>query len=195
VRQIAFRTAIAVLVVGAVAIAQKKQLRDPQSFEFKEAVIPKAVVNSYQADGGFGNHPRGSEDPVFAAQELLGRPTDTSITISAAAMKDVEAYYEYGTKPGAYSSRTQPVMFVAGEPKFVQIDKLKPKTRYYYRMEYKESGATKYAPRAEHSSYTQRAPGSTFTYVLQFDPHMMAGNDPEAYKLSLKRWPPTSPIS
>ena len=66
------------LAGAAVLLSQSRQARDPRSFEFKEAVQDtKTVIFSQQSTAGFGEHPRGSDDLLFIAQELLGRPTGT----------------------------------------------------------------------------------------------------------------------
>jgi Calcineurin-like phosphoesterase len=177
----------AVLLASAFGGAQTASTRDPRSFPFLEAADPKAVTQTEQSPYGTGTHPKGVSDPLFSAQELLGRPTDTSITISAEAVKPLEIYYEYGTKPGVYSGKTAPVMFAAGEPKHVLVDQLKPNTQYYYRMRYRESGTETFRARPEHFFHTQRPPGSTFTFDLHFDPHLAADSDEEAYRMSLRR--------
>ncbi len=177
----------AVLLIAAYVGAQSPQFRDPKNFPFKEAVNPSAVINPEASPYTYGPHELGVTDPLFFAQEMLGRPTDTAITVNAAAIKNLEVYYEYGTKPGSYTGKTEAATHPANEPFHVLIDKLKPNTRYYYRMRYREPGAANFTARAEHSFYTQRAPGSTFTYVVQFDPHMLENNDDNAYRSSLRK--------
>lgn len=178
----------ALAFITLVAFAQQREHRDPRSFPFNEAVQePAAVIVTQRSSVMYGNHPRGTDDKLFSAQELLGRPTDTSITINASAINDLDAYYEYGPAPGSYTSQTTPIRFSANEPVHVLIGGLKPNTRYYYRMRYKELNAAEFSARTEHTFHTQRPPGSTFTYVVQFDPHMMETNDPEAFKLSLNK--------
>ena len=178
---------VSLVALVAAAIAQQKY-RDPRSFEYKESLTDtKAVTATDRSTGGYGTQPRGTDDPLFVAQELLGRPTDKSVTVNVAARKNVDAYFEYGTKAGSYTGKTEAVKFIEGVPANVLIDNLKPNTRYYYRMRYKEAGATTFAARAEHSFMTQRPPGSTYTFVIQFDPHLLAANDMDAYKLSLSK--------
>ncbi len=169
------------------AVAQNKKFRDPRSYPFTESANPGAVVVPQPSTSGFGEHARGSNDPLFVAQELVGRPTDTSVTIDAKAVKALEVYYEYGTRSGAYTGKTTPKVFSPNEPFNVQIDNLKPNTEYFYRMRYRDLDDKTFNTRAEHSFHTARTPGSTFTYVLQFDPHMVEGNNEEAYKLTLKK--------
>lgn len=89
---------------AAVAVAQE-QYRDPRSFAFEEAVTEvEEVVQTARSTVMYTDHPRGTNDPLFIAQELLGRPTDTAVTVNAAALSDLEAYYEFGTEPGSYEA-------------------------------------------------------------------------------------------
>jgi len=148
------------------------------------AVLVTAVLAWAQAE--LGTHTRATNDPVFIAEEMLGRPTDTTITVNASAAKDLEVYYEYGTRPGTYTGKTAVTKFPAHEGVNVLLDNLKSNTQYYYRMQYREAGAKAYMARAEHSFWTHRPPGSTYTFAVQFDPHLDDNTDDATYKLSLQ---------
>ena len=115
---------------------------------------------------------QGSAQPKFIATELLGRPTDKSVTVSAIADRNLEVYFEYGTAPGIYNNRTLTATFAGGTPMRTVIDNLQPNTRYYYRMRYRESGAPQFSTRDERTFVTQRAKGSTFKFVLLADSHL-----------------------
>lgn len=172
-------------VAGAIA---QTQHRDPRTFNYSESVTDtKAVIVTERSTDTYGNQPRGTDDPLLIAQELLGRPTSSSATVNVASRKEMEAYFEYGTTQGTYSGRTAVVKLGAGVPTHTLMDGLKANTRYYYRMRYREVGASSFSARIEHSFITQRPPGSTYTFVVQFDPHLLASNDMDAYKLSLKK--------
>jgi len=171
------------LLLAGNALAQ----RDPRSFTFPGSANPAEVTHPEPSPYGSGTHPRGTDDPLFIAQELLGRPTATSISIDVAPRKALEIYYEYGTKPGVYTGKTDPRVFTANEPFHSLIDKLKPDTRYYYRMRYRDPDARVFSSRAEHSFHTQRAPGKSFTFDVEFDPHMIENSSEEAFTLSLKK--------
>jgi hypothetical protein len=107
----------------------------------------------------------------FTATELLGRPTDGSVTVNMFADEDLEVYFEYGTESGVYTGQTDTTVFTGGEPIEVVIHGLQPNTRYYYRMVYRQTGETEWMEREEHSFHTQRAKGDTFTFTLQADSH------------------------
>lgn len=131
--------------------------------------------------------PTQTSEVQFTATELLGRPTDTSITVNMIAGSAVEAYFEYGSTSGEYTARTRKATYAAGDRIEVVIDGLTPNTRYYYQMQYRSPGAAQFVPRAENTFHTQRATGSTFTFTVQSDSHIYdkKGNHP-LYEIALK---------
>ena len=138
------------------------------------------------SNAGLGTHQRMVSDPLFFAQELLGRPTDSQVTINAGAIAAQEIYYEYGVAPGNYTARTRPVTLSPGEPTNVLLTGLKADTQYYYRMRHRAPGNGEFTARPEHAFHTARAPGSAFTFVVQFDPHMDENTSEEVYRQSLR---------
>jgi hypothetical protein len=106
-----------------------------------------------------------STNPDFIATEILGRPTDSSITVNLVPSVPMEIYYEYGTTPGSYSAQITPQSAAGGEPLETLIDGLQPNTRYYYRLRYNGTQGQ------ERTFMTQRAPGSSFTFAIQGDSH------------------------
>lgn len=153
--------------------------------QFQQAADPAAVYNPGRSTSGLGSHVRATNDPVLLAQEMLGRPTDTTMTINAASHKDLEIFYEYGTKSGTYTGKTPVTLHKAKDPVDTTIEGLKGNTQYFYRLNYREPGTQKFTARTERSFWTQRAPGSTFTFTVQFDPHLDERSDAETYKMSL----------
>jgi len=111
---------------------------------------------------------------AFAGEELLCRPTGSSITINVVPDEEIELYYEYGTSSGVYTAQTSATTAAAGEPSNVTLNGLAPNTRYYYRMQYRTPGEG-WVARPEHSFHTQRAQGSTFTFTIIADSHMSGG--------------------
>jgi phosphodiesterase/alkaline phosphatase D-like protein len=112
---------------------------------------------------------------AFTGEELLGKPTDTSITINIVPDTTIEYHYQYGTSPGSYTSQTSNETATGGQPHEVVIAGLAPNTHYYYRMRYHlpGEGETDWVERSEHSFWTQRPPGSTFTFTISSDSHAM----------------------
>jgi hypothetical protein len=104
--------------------------------------------------------------------EIVGRPTNNSITIQAFFDADVEVSIQYGTIMGNYPSSTPWQNFMANEPAEVLVSGLLVDTKYYYLLNYRLPGTTTTITRPEHSFHTQRPAGSTFKFVVQADPHM-----------------------
>ena len=82
-----------------------------------------------------------AQTATFTAQELLGKPTDTSVTINIVPASNIQYRYEYGTASGSYAHQTSPVNATGGQPSEVTITGLNPDTLYYYRMVYDADGS------------------------------------------------------
>jgi phosphodiesterase/alkaline phosphatase D-like protein len=105
------------------------------------------------------------------ASELVGRPTDSSITINLMTGQGLEAYVEYGTISGVYAGSTASASFSDGIVEVV-LSGLSPDTSYYYRVRYRPIGSTAtFLSRGEHTFHTQRPRTGTFTFVVQSDSH------------------------
>ena len=109
----------------------------------------------------------------FTGEELLGTPTDTSITINIVPATTIEYHCQYGTSSGSYTGQTSNVIATGGQPHEVIMSGLTPNTQYYYRMQYHAPGdaMNDWVNRAEHSFWTQRSGGSTFTFTITSDSH------------------------
>ena len=118
--------------------------------------------------------------------EVLGRPTDTTITMSILFDKSVNVYWEYGISSGSYTLNTPIYTTIADTPIEVVFNNLIANTKYYYRTKYKLVGTSMYINGAEHFFQTQRKPGSTFSFVVEADPHLDSNCTPEAYKITLQ---------
>ena len=131
-------------------------------------VLASCVAPVLQALGG---EIYASAAVTFAATELLGRPTDTSITVNVVPSGNGQVYFEYGTAAGVYASQTSTAALVSGTPTNVVIQGLTPNTRYYYRMVSSSDGIN-WAAGDEHSFQTMRSPGSTFSFTITSDSHV-----------------------
>lgn len=118
--------------------------------------------------------------------ELLCRPTDHSITIQITFSDSAEVQVDYGTSSGVYSNSTSWQMFGAGQFAQMILNGLTPDTKYYYRINHKVPGTTLVINRPEHSFHTQRQTGSSFSFVVQADPHLDEQSDTNLYKRCLK---------
>lgn len=119
----------------------------------------------------------------WLGQELLGRVGATSATINVVFDTTAQVYVEYGPVSATYSARTPTQTASAGVPLNISLTELTANTRYYYRVQYALTG--NFAARPERSFITQRPRGTTFSFVIQADPHMDNNSSADAYQLTL----------
>ena len=112
---------------------------------------------------------------TFIGKELLGRPTDRSVTINLYSLIDTDVYVEYGTTPGRYTYITRCYLNNPAEKAIeIKLNRLRPDTQYYYRIAYRKAGVGRFEKGVEHSFHTQRAKGSSFVFAIQADEHLQA---------------------
>lgn len=134
------------------------------------AVVP-AIWGSGKAAPAQKDRRSLTAGPAASLSQILGRPTDRSITLSLLSANDLEAYIEYGTTSGKYTQKSAPVSLKAGVPTEIEMTGLKTDTKYYYRVKSRQAGASAYTDGTECFFHTQRKPGSTFVFALQGDSH------------------------
>jgi hypothetical protein len=118
--------------------------------------------------------------------EILGRPTDKSVTLSALFDQVVQVYFEYGTIPGVYSHQTAIFNSLPQIPIVTDLSELLPDTRYFYRTVYKTQNQSAYYYGPQRSFHTQRAAGSSFTFTIEADEHLYdIKGVPDLYKICL----------
>lgn len=127
---------------------------------------------------------------IISAQsysEILGRPTDTSVTMNIMFDQSMEVYWEIGSTSGTYSTTTATYTTVDSLPIEVDFNNLLPNNRYYYRSRYRPSGSSSsFAIGNQHSFHTQRPRGSTFSFAVEADPHLDTNTIPASYTLTLQ---------
>ncbi len=118
--------------------------------------------------------------------EILGRPTDKSISVEVIFGNDVEACVQYGTTSGVLPNQSNWQTFKGNEAAEIVVSGLLSNTKYVYRLCYRNVGATTFVTRLEHSFQTQRAVGQSFTFVVQADPHVDEQSDTTLYSRCLQ---------
>lgn len=118
--------------------------------------------------------------------EILGRPTNTSITMSVLFDTNAEVYWEYGTETGKYTNKTNTYKLVTNVPQEIDFNDLKPNTKYFYRIAYKSGTSTSYVMGLEHTFQMPRPAGNTFSFAVEADPHLDENSVPESLTLTMK---------
>lgn len=127
-----------------------------------------------------------STDTVrFICKELLGRPTNNSVTINFCADQNIDAYVEYGTQQTIYTNQTSANNYPANVPVNIIINNLTNGTTYFYRLRYRLTGTQGFLARDEHSFKTAKPKGTSFTFAVEADPHLDGNTNPDLFKLTL----------
>ena len=105
--------------------------------------------------------------------EILGRPTAYSVTMSILFDQKTDVYWEYGIAPGTYTLLTTNNVAEKNIPLEFDFTGLAADTRYFYRTRYRLNGTTgSFLAGPEHTFHTQRAPESSFTFTIEADEHL-----------------------
>jgi len=102
---------------------------------------------------------------------IIGRPTDTTVTLSVLAAADSECFLEYGQEKNRYSRKSVCFKVNAGIPHEYTLTGLIPNCRYYYRVQRRGAGDADFHAEAESTWITRRAAGSEFVFGVQGDSH------------------------
>ena len=104
--------------------------------------------------------------------EILGRPTNSSVTLNILFDQPGEVYGEIGTSSGSYKSTTRVYTSQESVPIVAEFTNLITNTKYYYRTRYRATGTTgSFFAGPEHTFHTQRSAGETFVFTVESDPH------------------------
>jgi hypothetical protein len=113
-----------------------------------------------------------TEGNIGDCNELLGRPTSSSVTMNIIFSSESEVYWEIGTSAGTYNKTTDSFVAKKDVPLVTDFSNLLPNTRYYYQTRYRANGTDNtFIAGTEHSFMTCRSPGSTFVFTVEADPH------------------------
>ena len=122
---------------------------------------------------------------LFAGEELLGCLTASSVSVNVVISAPAEVFYEYGTVSKNYPEKTKLQNSPANIPIVTLLEGLKPDTKCFYRLNYRMD-KKEFIAGEEHCFHTARAAGSTFTFIVEADPHLDENSAPEMFKNALK---------
>lgn len=138
---------------------------------------PLSLSQNQSGRRGGGQNPGRSREyplPTQMWQEgsiLLGCPTSTSVDLSINLTDDAQGWIEFGPEGEGFVSKTSKFSLRKGEPFQTKIEELKANSAYHYRLLIQKSGSSEVITSPEHRIQTQRAKGSTFSFMVQGDSH------------------------
>ncbi|MCE1197633.1 MAG: metallophosphoesterase [Marinilabiliales bacterium] len=116
---------------------------------------------------------------------ILGRPTQSSITLNVLFRAKEEAYWEWGTVSGSYGNKSATSAVEKDVPLEVELTNLAADTKYYYRTRHRVAGESSFLAGPEYSFRTARST-SSFVFAIEADPHLDTNSDTASYALTLK---------
>jgi len=122
----------------------------------------------------------------FPGNVLLGKPTTDSITLSLLAPAAADLFIQYGKITNNYDLQTNVYSLQKDHTLDIQVTGLSKDTRYYYRICHKTAIDSDFKAGTEDTFITQRAPGESFVFTIDADPHWDDNTDPAKVKLAFQ---------
>jgi hypothetical protein len=117
--------------------------------------------------------------PNHEVDVILGRPTDSSVTVSVCAYREVEGIVEYGAGDVRYGSWTEVFGLGVREAIHVELRGLSGREQWY-RLGVRERGKDwRFGERQAFRLQARR--GDVFRFGMQADSHLDYNTDPELY--------------
>ncbi len=119
-------------------------------------------------------------------KEFLGKPTQKSIAMKVFFDALVEISVQYGLSSGKYTMESPWQAVNANEAGEIILSNLTANTTYFYRLQYRVPNSAAVSFRPEYKFQTQRSVNTSFTFVVQSDPHLDEQSDSALFRLCLK---------
>ncbi|MEO9594917.1 metallophosphoesterase family protein [Rhodopirellula bahusiensis] len=134
--------------------------------------------------GGYQSPPPANNVPDHPFNIILGRLSESSVTIRVLFHGDVQAHVVYGDQAGNLLHQTEKHTLRAGEPCDFVLESLAKNSRYFYQVVYEADGVSKVSD--EFTFHTQRDSGDSFVFTVQADSHLDENTSGEVYLRTLQ---------
>lgn len=122
--------------------------------------------------GGYEKPPPVNDVPAQPFNIILGRPTDTSITIRVLTSAEGQGFVTYRAEGASEGKSTKGVKFTVDQPRDIVLEGLQPDTRYTYHWHWQPTGSMTPEQSDGFTFHTQRARGNSFTFTVTADSHL-----------------------
>jgi predicted phosphodiesterase len=141
--------------------------------------------NSGSRLGNYEKPPPANDIPAHLYDIVLGRPTDTSIEVRILQNANGKGTIRYREENSDDVKQSEVVEFTSGKPFGIQLEKLKPNTRYLYRWCFANEAKQKETTSDEYTFHTARASGSSFAFSVTADSHLDENSSGAVYSRTL----------
>jgi predicted phosphodiesterase len=126
-----------------------------------------------------------TEVPAHSGTIVLGRPTQSSVTLSVLLHTNAAARLVWGTSPQALSGGERSLSLAANVPQEIIVDGLRPDTRYHYELREAALSQRLLPTQGPGTFHTARPAGAAFTFTITADSHLDENTDPGIYQRTL----------
>lgn len=150
----------------------------------QDASRERGAPRDKKGKGGGGAGVEPAVIPEYSFNTWLCRPGADSVTVSVIAWEAMDVSIAYGEEAGALTQRSAKVSLLPGEPRNLELVGLRPNTAYAYQLSLRTAGGDEQRDEVRRF-HTQRAPGATFSFVLQADSHLDTNTNVRVYRQTL----------
>lgn len=130
-----------------------------------------------------------AEGPIrLTADEVMSRPTASSVTVSVVAGEPIEAYLEARRRPstGDFDLRGPTAQAGPDQTAAATLTSLPADTAFDLRLRVRRPGAATFEVRPTGTFHTARPAGQPFTFTVQADSHLDEKSNLDLYRQTLR---------
>ena len=162
---------VSLILISFLIVPVLSQSQESGNEEFRKNRQGKSEKQKEGRKPGGGNSGRQTPINLNIGNIVLGAPTDNSILANIILSEGNEFFIEYGIKSGVYINKTSSAIAQNSQPIEVSLTNLKPSTKYYYRLNYRDIGQKEFIHLNESWFSTQKNKDSEFVFGVQGDSH------------------------
>lgn len=132
-----------------------------------------------------------TEIPNHLYDIILGRPTNSSISVSIYTTEEFSGEIHYGKSENKLNFKTPKTEFKKNNCSVIELKNLEPNQKYFYQLVYQQNN--KQETSSLNYFFTQRAEKNKFTFCVQADSHLDENTKPEMYLQTLQNMSDDSP--
>lgn len=121
----------------------------------------------------------------FDGSIMLGRPTNETMTVCITANTEQLVFVEWGDSQNTLTSKSGETLSASTNPAVIVLDQLSANHLYYYRVNYKAKTASAYLQTQVYSFQMPRSTGSSYSFLVQSDSHLLNKADPALYQSNM----------
>jgi hypothetical protein len=125
-------------------------------------------------------------DSSFDGTIVLGSPTNSQVIANITANQTFHVRLEWGEKTNEYNQKSDSMEASNLKPAVIIMNNLQTNKIFYYRLFFKTVPEKEFKSTMEYTFQTPRSSGSSYTFTIQSDSHLLNLADKEIYAKSMQ---------